>query len=150
MSGVPGASGGQNRKPTSLKLLQGTWRADRHNPREPVLPAGRPRCPKWLRKQARPFWGRLVGDTERLGVLTEVDGLALALLAEALADYNAAPVEDWRQRSTWAKNALRLLQEFGLTPVSRGRVHVAAPAREPDEFEQLRRPKPQGWEGLLP
>jgi phage terminase small subunit len=137
MSGVPGASGGQNRKPTSLKLLQGTWRPDRHNPREPVLPAGRPRRPEWLRKAARPHWRRLVDDTEALGLLTAVDGVALALLAEALACYEAAPEEDWRQRSTWQKSALRLLQDFGLTPAARPRAQLAVQVQEPDEWERL-------------
>jgi phage terminase small subunit len=137
MSGARGASGGHNRKPTSLKLLQGTWRPDRHNPREPVLLAGRPRRPEWLRKAARPHWRRLVEDTEVLGVLTPVDGVALALLAEALACYVAAPEGDWRQRSTWQKNAMRLLQDFGLTPASRGRAELAAQVQEPGEWERL-------------
>jgi phage terminase small subunit len=137
MAGIAGRSGGWNRRPTSLKMLTGTYRADRANPFEPRLAAGRPRRPAWLSKDARGHWRRLIEETEALGVLTPVDGLALAMLAQTLAGYVQFQ-GDWRARSAFSKMTLTLLREFGLTPSSRGRVNVAArPADEPDEFEEL-------------
>jgi phage terminase small subunit len=151
MAGIPGV-GGQNRLPTNVKRIRGTLRSDRVNPREPQLAAGRPRRPKWLSKDAREHWRRLCEDAERLGVLTPVDGDALALLAETIAQFIRYRDTDWRAASTFSKFALRLLMEFGLTPSSRGRVHVAVPAAEPDEFEELmarRREHRPNWDGPL-
>jgi phage terminase small subunit len=72
-----------------------------------------------------------------LGVLTPVDGVALAMLAQTLDAYVQFQ-DDWRARSAFSKLTLTLLREFGLTPSSRGRVSVAArPAEEPNEFEEL-------------
>jgi phage terminase small subunit len=137
MAGVAGRSGGWNRKPTSLKVLQGTFRADRANPLEPRLAAGRPPRPAWLSESARGHWRRLVEETEALGVLTPVDGIALAMLAQTLDAYVQFH-DDWRARNAFSKLTLTLLREFGLTPASRGRVNVAArPAEEPNEFEEL-------------
>jgi phage terminase small subunit len=133
MSGTPGASGGHNRKPTNLKILQGTYRKDRDSGREPQPPVGIPPKPKWMTKAARKYWRPLMCSIPP-GVMTHADDLAAALLCEALAEYVAAT--DWRQRSAWAKLTLSLLREFGMTPASRGRVHVAPPEAL-DEFDAL-------------
>jgi phage terminase small subunit len=118
-------------------MLTGTYRADRANPLEPRLAAGRPRRPAWLSESARGHWRRLVEETEALGVLTSMDGVALAILAQTLDAYVQFQ-DDWRARSAFSKLTLTLLREFGLTPASRGRVNVAArPAEEPNEFEKL-------------
>jgi phage terminase small subunit len=44
---------GRKPKPTALKLIQGTYRADRANPSEPKPRAVIPPCPKFLQGVAR-------------------------------------------------------------------------------------------------
>jgi phage terminase small subunit len=150
VTGVPGASGGHNRKPTSLKILEGTYRRDRANPLEPQPPTGIPKPPKWLRKEARGYWRAHARALKSMGVLTLVDGQALAALANAEADYAEAMEnrpDDWKRIADLSKRHMQYLQQFGLTPSSRARVRVV-PALEPDELEELLSSKSR-WDGLL-
>jgi phage terminase small subunit len=77
------------RKPTNLKVLQGTARPHRAK-REPRHPVGDPRPPAWLGEEARVFWHELVPVLVGAGVLTTADRQALALTCSALAEHRAA------------------------------------------------------------
>ncbi len=131
-------------KPTALKLLQGTHRADRANPNEPqVEPCTIPR-PRWLRGEARREWNRLAPQLARAGVLTEMDRSALIGLCEMWARWREAEgildkeglIRDGRRHpaSTIAAKCYdqwrAMLAEFGLTPSSRSRVS-AVPVAQP-------------------
>lgn len=77
MPGVKGRSGGQNRKPLHLHVLEGTLQASRHGPREsiqrqlqdaepktppapgPPAPPQAPDPPKTLNKHGRLYWTRI-------------------------------------------------------------------------------------------
>lgn len=77
-------------KPTSLKALQGTQRADRVNPAEPHAPALEvgTKPPAWLRgARRRHAWADLVTLLRDAQVLTALDALALATLVDAYGDY---------------------------------------------------------------
>ena len=63
--------------PTKILELRGSKRA-RRNPNEPKPDKGRPRCPLWLKGNAKAEWKKLVEMTDRMGILTKVDGNALA------------------------------------------------------------------------
>ena len=66
-------------KPTALKLLEGTYRADRDQPEPPVdRPATVPKPPGWLDEIAATEWRRVAPELMRLGVLAN---LVLTLLA---------------------------------------------------------------------
>ena len=75
------SSPGPAPKPVELKILEGTARPEdlrRNEPRpQPVAPT----MPRGvLPKRARKLWRELAPKLERVGILTEVDGPAFALL----------------------------------------------------------------------
>jgi len=71
-------SGGQNRKSTTLHVLQGSFRADRHGDRQtPDPPSGRPDKPAPLTGEAAEEWDRMVTRLEVTQTLARVDDAAL-------------------------------------------------------------------------
>jgi P27 family predicted phage terminase small subunit len=60
------------------------------NPREPQPAARRPRCPDWLAPEAKNKWKLLAPELARLGLLTVIDGDALAAYCTAWAELKAA------------------------------------------------------------
>ena len=81
---------GRRRKPTAMKVIEGTWRADRARPNEPAPRRARPRPPGRLSPLAREAWTQIVGIADALGVLAGADALAVESFAEAVADLRAA------------------------------------------------------------
>jgi hypothetical protein len=158
------------RLPSRVKELRGTSRPDRQR-REPQPTAGSPQPSRVLPDDVRREYDRLGAVSGPCALLTLADGLALELGALALA-------ECWRldavlrekgvtyetttpQGSTLVRqrpevvlrvDALRrasaMLQQFGLTPASRGRVEVVpdsgpskwdGPVKDPIERLRQRR-----------
>ena len=72
-------------KPTKLKLLAGNPGKRPLNRREPQPRKTTPRCPAWLGKEARAVWKRMVPELRRMGVLTVIDGEALAAFCQTYA-----------------------------------------------------------------
>ncbi|ODB61351.1 phage terminase small subunit P27 family [Paenibacillus polymyxa] len=66
---------GPKAKPTELKMIQGTYRADRapENEPKPNAPAAVPEPPAHLDATAKKEWRRLAPELFRLGLLTKVD-----------------------------------------------------------------------------
>lgn len=57
--------------------MHGGFRADRaHDDLQP--PEGAPDCPDWLDEEAKAAWGRLIPMLQAMGVLSRIDGGALA------------------------------------------------------------------------
>jgi P27 family predicted phage terminase small subunit len=137
---------GRPRKPTQLKVIEGTFRQDRSNPREPQPRRKRPPCPPHLSADAKAAWRRYATLLDRLGVLTEADGAALAAFSEASADGKAArealaargartyeaetaagsvtyrPYPEVAMITDADRRLRTWLQVFGLTPIDRGRI----------------------------
>lgn len=126
MSNRTGKSG-PPRKPTALKLLHGTFRADTAAKSEPV-PESDPNCPAppdYLSELAKVEWKRLATELHPLGLLTRVDGSALEFYCEAYARWReAGDRDDLRNEKAFAQLAHRFLTEFGMTPASRSRINV--------------------------
>ena len=78
---------GPKKKPTGLKLLQGTHRKDRGNSKEPQLEAEIPPEPKWLSPNGKKQWKLLGPVLAEMGVLTKADALALEQLCELYSEY---------------------------------------------------------------
>ncbi|WP_337175388.1 P27 family phage terminase small subunit [Paludisphaera sp.] len=120
---------GRKPKPTALKILDGD-RADRINRAEPRLPEADLDPPDHFCCDsdgldfAREHWDELAPMLASVGLLTEGDRPALALLCEAHALIRLDPL-DYKARDLYR----RMLVEFGLTPSSRSR--VAAKAETP-------------------
>jgi len=155
MAGVKGRSGGHNRKPTVLRLLQGNPGRRPLNKDEPQPMPALLKCPTHLHAEARKEWQRLAPQLYELGLLTELDHAALEMLcwswsvwvkasqqlvAEGLTvvDRNGVTrVSPWLKIEAEAQKQLRALcAEFGMTPSSRSRVKAVPPER-PDPFEEL-------------
>jgi P27 family predicted phage terminase small subunit len=131
------------RKPSALKVVAGTDRADRRNGAEPepiLLNDLEP--PAHLRERSAAVWRELAPLLRRNQVLTEMDVLALELLCDSVADYRLAREERGDNFTTTsakgsqmldqllvaqqacAKRCETLMGRFGMDPASRSRVMV--------------------------
>ena len=80
---------GRPKKPSALKELQGTARPDRSNPSEPRLPVRIPDAPAWVDEAptTRALFDQVTKYVTDMNIATQVDGLALSLLADQIALY---------------------------------------------------------------
>lgn len=140
-------SRGRKPKPTRLKILRG-------NPGKRPLPAGEPQpqrgappCPEFLHPIAREAWAELVPHLDRLGLLTLIDGQALACHCQAWAEFRlATEMLDAEGRTCLAgtgglkphpaiamqRSAWKAVKDFaavyGLDPSSRSKLKAPPPA----------------------
>jgi P27 family predicted phage terminase small subunit len=148
-------------KPTSLRILEGNRGHRPLNEREPTPLAGAPAMPRHLDAEARKEWRRLVPLLLSMKVLSEGDGIALALLCQAYSTMVAAQ-KMMQKAGKKNQSALlmrapsgytmqspllsiinaqveivhRQLQQFGLTPASRSRIVATT---DPGEIDALER-----------
>jgi len=148
---------GPPKKPTALRKLEGNP-SKRPFPRnEPQPDPSMPECPEWLLDDAKDEWDRVAPELHRLGLLTQLDRVALAAYCQSYAK--------WKQADEWIKEngtvypirgpdgEVRYLQqvpqvsianqclkqirafcaEFGLTPAARARMELPN-EREEDDF----------------
>lgn len=139
---------GRKPLPTHLKLVKGNPGRRPLNDAEPKPRRERPGAPAHISDKAREAWGYVSGLLDRIGVLTEVDAIALEMLCEAYAEVLAARATLQAFGSSYyqtvneggsvmhrAHPAVAVLQdadrrikswaaEFGMTPSARTRVKV--------------------------
>lgn len=152
MIGVADDMGKRGPKPTPtavLKLRGSTLVSKRREATEVAGPAGTPDCPDWLDDDAKSAWDQVVPLLEGMGVLTRIDGNALARYCRTWSRWRKAeafiqekgemyPLRDddgkvkyfqqWPQVAIANKLAIqltRLEQEFGMTPSARARLQAA-------------------------
>lgn len=139
---------GRKPKPTALKILQGN---PGHHPlrkHEPEPRKGIPAAPIGWDEKANATYAALAAQLNAMGVLTDADGTALELLADALMEYRGAREVVRSKGSTYAcrtknngmltrtrpevriaesawKRVSSILTEFGLTPAARTKVAAA-------------------------
>jgi P27 family predicted phage terminase small subunit len=135
---------GRKPKPTAAKILAGD-RADRINRHEPAPRRSVPDRPDHLDHWGCEAWNRIVPKLDALGVLTELDGEALALYCstysrwrQASEEVRSSGVTTFTDQGSLKSNPAvavasqcerlmaAILIEFGLTPVSRSRVKTDA------------------------
>ena len=140
------------RKPTRMKVLAGTLRPDRTNPREPQPPVAEPAPPAWLDRAALALWNELAPQLVELGVLTVTDGGIFAIYMQAMADIARHKRRIAKEgeimkgaKGGRIKNPRVLLLreaydrahragvECGLSPLSRGRVNTQPPMPKEDD-----------------
>lgn len=136
--------------PTSIKIARGTFRADRstHNEAKPI---GKPRCQKWLNKDAAKEFKRLAKMLDAMGMIGSIDENALTRYAATWTRWRQAlqmiekggevmvyKDEDGKVKSvqpsafnsiarSLADELSRLEQAFGMTPSARSRIEVMMP-----------------------
>lgn len=135
---------GRKPKPAALRRAEGNpGKRKIHETPEPRQI--RPDRPTWLDALAGTVWDRLVPELERTGVLTIVDGDALAITCQSYSDAVAARArlakqkrQSWKDIQAWqhgVKTFKAFATEFGLTPSSRSRIHLPEP--DDDDSEGL-------------
>lgn len=148
------AKRGRKPKPEAIKILEGT-RADRINLDAPAPIRELPRCPDHLLDDAEAHaeWDRIVPQLDRAGVLSLVDGAALAIYCSVHSRWVKAKEEVRAYGLTISTAAggektnpavgivercegqLRAyLTEFGCTPSSRTRVRGSGTEQKKDRF----------------
>ncbi len=155
---------GRRPKPTHLKVIAGTFRADRSHKDEPKpRPLLRLDPPRGLDRHARTVWRQLAPLLQRLSLLTEADVFLFQSLCQAWARYVRAqqraktilarPMKLTQEHldlvrrveisAEKGEHAFRLLAvEFGLSPSSRTRLGVEDSNAEIDEFEDFLNSRP--------
>ena len=142
---------GRPRKPVEEKLLSGTFRKDREPPPDLSAPLEKlPPAPVRLSRPAQAAWKRIGAAAIQIGSLRRSDLEGLELVAAALG--TAAEAEEIIRREGMVitsptgtskpnpavailqasrAQADRMLQRFGLSPVSRARVGAKRPPQLP-------------------
>lgn len=156
---------GRPRRPTLVKKLEGTYRPDRANPKEPtapVLPFGT-KPPTWVKSaDGKRAWAALL-EVAPAGIITQMDAMALGLLVTAFGDWLAARAaieKEGRYYETFGpsgrmvrshpavadegdawKRCAAMLGSFGMRPADRSRVSATdeAPADPTEGFLRGRR-----------
>ena len=144
---------GRKRKPSHLKVIQGTARADRQNPNEPQpkVPDDVPRPPRHLKPMAKAFWKANAPDLYNTGLLTQIDLVAFESMSACYANWRAALdhieqhgysyVNDKGQivknpmvsvYNSTDRELLSWLAHFGMTPSSRSGISVKLPDNDGD------------------
>ena len=150
---------GPTPQPTNLKVLRGNPGRRPLNENEPKPRALPPTRPAWLTGEAKKKWEEVVPELERLGLLTIVDGAALAGFCQSWKDFvecarfikkngrtfktdNGYVVQ--RPEVAIAQKALQAVKafgaEFGLTPSARVRLNGAGDKKGNDsDYEEYKR-----------
>ena len=155
---------GRPRKPTAIKKLAGTDQPCRLNPNEPVLPVEAPELDDalpYMSPLAKKIWNDLSSLLVKMGVLSLVDGPALGLMAEALAEGIGARKQIERdggatyssegrdgqvlikghpafaQAADADRRFVALANQFGLTPAARSRVSSDLSNKVKNDFEDI-------------
>ena len=134
---------GCKRTPAEVLKARGSKLA---NERESVKPqTGSLRCPHWLDAEAKRMWAALLPELQRLGLMTVLDGNALAAYCQAYAEFKLATETLKRegrvfetgngykvahpavaQQTRAFQTMERFGNHFGLSPSSRASLNVPA------------------------
>jgi P27 family predicted phage terminase small subunit len=144
------------RIPTAKKKLAGTHRPDRAPRNEPQPDTTQPICPEWIRPNARQAWRQLQPQLEAMGVLTKIDGNALARYCQLWARWREAEAHILEHGSVVKSPAgyamqnpyvsianklisalSRLESDLGMTPAARTKIEVPQAKEEPDALTKL-------------
>lgn len=137
---------GRKPLPTEFKVISGEKRKHRLNPGEPRPDISIPEPPAFLSAEALKEWNRITPELERLGIITVLDRLPLAVFCQVSADLAEAERQLHREGFTVATanggtkthplvGIVNMFQtmlhkyavEFGMTPSSRSRVKALKP-----------------------
>lgn len=144
-------------QPTALKIKRGNPGKRSLNKNEPK-PHGTPKCPSWLDTEAKDEWKVVAPELKRLGLLSIVDGAALAAYCQNYSRWKQAE-KKIQTDGMWIENRFgdvvahpairvaekamdlikRFVAEFGFTPSSRCRLtaNPEQPTGEEDKEKRL-------------
>ena len=145
------------RKPTGLKVLEGTFRKDRDS-ESLIIEPGSVDCPVWLPKSAQKYWKRLAPELERVGLISVVDGAAFMAHCDSIGRFEdvsarLGEIEDmldetpqgyimqsalFQIRNKLWDQVVKSAREFGITPASRSAI----------KLPNVSKKKNSGWDDL--
>lgn len=148
---------GRPAKPQSTKKLQGTYRPDRDGGADDALSRTKPRCPSFLDTYAKSEWKRVCNELYDAGLLRSVDRAALANYCQLFSTWKQATILVQEKgliiktkngniiqspalgiANVAARDMMKALKEFGMTPSSRARLEPdIEPEKEKTLAEQL-------------
>lgn len=127
---------GNPKKPTALKILQGTRDKSREPKNEPKPMIRIPNPPKFLSIPAKEEWERISKELYTLGLLSEMDRSALSLYCQAwgrIVEFEGMIAAETDQDEMFKiikmldktyTHARLFLTEFGMSPASRSKISV--------------------------
>ena len=140
---------GRKKIPDRLKVVAGTARPDRMNPKAPPPNRGVASAPEQLSERGAEIFAGLSAILDGMGIASPDDVAALSILAQRLDQIEILTqmVEDGgytfktdaglikanpavAMRSDAMRHAQSLLSEFGLTPAARSKVSAGKPAEK--------------------
>lgn len=148
---------GRRPLPTAVKKLRGNPGKRKLNAKEPQPNSGDPEKPQGLSAAAAAEWDSILPELRALGVLSKIDGKALAAYCHAYARWMEAEQHVARfgivicepvlfdeklvgvrykknPAVTISETAMKIMKsflvEFGMTPSSRSRVRIERPSEE--------------------
>jgi P27 family predicted phage terminase small subunit len=147
---------GRKPKPTNLHILNGNPSKKTLNTNEPKPAPIAPKCPAWLNAEGKRHWKYIAPKLERLGLLTEIDGAALACACNEFGEYiqlrriikakgsrtfmtetgYEAAIPEISIANKALTNYKAFLVEFGMTPSSRSRIGIKSDDKH-DDMENL-------------
>lgn len=152
---------GRKPKPTALKLSEGNPGRRPLPKDEPAPEVKIPEPPGFLDVVARVEWLRIAPILLKNKIITELDGIALALYCRAFSQFVKADGEVQKfgeiirgpaggtMRNPWMEVANRaweqvtkMLASFGMDPVSRTRVHSTGKSKEEESLDDFVKSKP--------
>ena len=133
---------GPQKTPTAVLKLHGSRKIEGRKA-EPKPPAAGPICPIWLTGEPRKVWQRITPKLKRMGVVSSIDGFALAryclYVVLWMAELNKNQGRSELTMNRYANQLNRLEQSFGLTPSARAGLSVDQAIAADDPLEQLLR-----------
>jgi P27 family predicted phage terminase small subunit len=150
---------GRRPKPTVIRIAEGNRGKRPINEREPKpISDTIPSLPKTASIEAKEEWKRIAPELQKMGVLTFVDQTALEAYCESYATWKQAlaktregslihmtskgyimPNPYLSIANKAARDMLKFMIEFGLTPASRSRLVANASTPDEDMGEFMRR-----------
>ena len=147
---------GPRKKPAKVHKQRGTFQPCRHAEPDVKPAAGIPEPPELLSEKAKKYWQSIGKQLHQAGLLADLDGIALWLLAESIELYVTASEEVSAGRLTcmgesgneyqapavairnkaWAQ-VVKLCQEFGMTPSARTGLNVESKPVEDEKLAQI-------------
>jgi len=128
-------------KPTPTRILEnrGSWRAKKRKG-EPRPAGAMPDCPEWLGQEEKKVWDSVATQLNGLGVITRLDGAALArycVYAVLWVAEAEKPTRNEMDFERYSNQLLKIEREFGLTPSSRTRLRVSGDNPEGGDYLRI-------------
>ncbi len=125
-----------NHKPSAIKELSGAYKTNpnRRNDSEPKPKNGIGPASKHLKNKAmKEIWDEVVSQVCP-GVLGDADRMSLEILCRLIYDMRF----DWDEfNGSKQSNMIKLLSQFGMTPVDRQKLHIGGEEKPKNKFAAL-------------